>query len=106
MKCPVCKAAASSQASVLLHIYDDLCKYVHSSTPMHLDMRIPFATITAQKADEIVECMTAIGKCSSAFNMLVYSIQHKDLGDMHHRNADWLRDRLPPKFKRLVSSQA
>jgi hypothetical protein len=88
----------------ILSIYDRLCKYVHTSTPAHMDLRIPFSTIASLDDVDLLDCLNDISQVCSATNKLLFALRPKLLNQMHHKNADYIRDCLPPGLKRRILS--
>jgi len=88
---------------LVLRTYDEMCKYVHTSTPMHMDMRIPFASITARDENDLLRCLVDIDHISGAINMMLFTLTPDILRGLHHRDADHILDCVPPSLKRLVN---
>ncbi len=87
----------------LKQMYTYLCDYVHSSTPMHMDFRIKFKTISTRNQNEQSTCFKIIQKTCSNINKSLFVKKQHAVVKMHHSQADWLRDRLPATFKRQAA---
>lgn len=58
----------SNSVQSCLRKYDKLCKYVHTSTPMHMDHRIPFAELTKPIKKEFIDCLNDTGEICQDLN--------------------------------------
>lgn len=87
----------------MLQQYAHLCGYVHTSSPMNMDLRIPFSSIVQSDEAKLLICLDGVLSAASALNKNLSLLCAPLLTGMHHRDADYIRDQLPARLKQKIA---
>lgn len=90
----------------VLQQYAHLCGYVHTSSPMNMDLRIPFSSIVQSDEGKILTCLEGVMNAAAALNKNLSLLCAPLLAGMHHRDADYIRDQLPARLKQQIAQGA
>ena len=93
---------AAKAASELGAIYGELCLYVHSATPLHMDGRIPLQKIASHAGSKLKKIMKYVRDICSKYIQCLFSICSNLILNMYHEHQDFILDCLPPSLKREV----
>lgn len=85
---------------LIIQNYGDLCEYVHTTSPLRMDLRIPFAQVVNCSTDKATSCFEQIGRLSQAINKIFFKLRSDLIVKMHHKDADFVRDLIPASLKR------
>lgn len=87
----------------ILQQYAHLCDYVHTSSPMNMDLRIPLSSIVESDEVKSSNCLDGVLRAASALNKTLSFLCAPLLAGMHHRDADYIRDQLPARLKQKIA---
>lgn len=85
----------------LIQNYGDLCNYVHTTSSLNMDLRIPFSKIVESDPINSTSCFENISSICQAINKILFKLCPDTLQSMHHRDADFIRDLLPATMKQI-----
>jgi hypothetical protein len=83
--------------------YGEMCKTVHSAAPEYMSLRVPFERIFEAEHEKFVitqKLLTDVFRISAE---ALYLSRGGNLGTLHHRLADEIRDGLSPSTKALIN---
>jgi hypothetical protein len=91
----------NSALLTLVQKYGELCDYVHTTSPMKMDLRIPFSKVVESDSLNAIACFENIGSVCQSINKILFRLCPSLLQSMHHRDADYIRDLIPAAMKQV-----
>jgi hypothetical protein len=87
----------------ILEAYVNLCGYVHSASPTYMSLKVSFAEMAVPNPAKTVEVLELAQELSKLFSGVMLKICGSPT-NLHHKQADYVLDRLPRALKRAVSN--